>query len=136
MEKSHDLGKDVRDGGRAAYSITCNKGKEPVILDNVDTLADDELFSRNSPSLSLSPTKNAQESAKAKLRKRPSHHLTFSDVVSIASCRAGRETSKWQNHTVQALRNASVLPEGVMPLVFRVGTMPLMLVVHPTFGTG
>ena len=43
MEKSHDLGKDVRDGSGATYLITRNKGKEPVILDDVDTLADVEL---------------------------------------------------------------------------------------------
>ena len=37
MEKSRDLGKDVRDGNQAAYLITCNKGKDPVIADNVNT---------------------------------------------------------------------------------------------------
>ena len=110
MEKSHDLGKDVRDGDRVAYPITRNKGKEPVILDNVDTLADDELSSGSSPSLSLSPTKNVQESAKAKSHKRPSHHPAFSDAVSNASCRVRRETSRRQNQPVQVLGNASVLP--------------------------
>ena len=53
MEKSRDLGKDVRDDDQAAYPITRNKGKEPIILNDVDTLADDELSSGNSPSLSL-----------------------------------------------------------------------------------
>ena len=72
MEKSCDLGKEVRDSDQSAYPITRNKGKEPVILDDVDTPVDDELSSGSSPSLSLSPTKNARESAKAKSRKRPS----------------------------------------------------------------
>ena len=74
MEKSRDLGKDVRDGGRVVHSITRNRGKESVIPDDVDTSADDELSSGSSPSLSFSPTKNARESVKAKSRKRPSHH--------------------------------------------------------------
>ena len=35
MEKIRDLGKDLRDGGRATHSITSNRGKEPIILDDV-----------------------------------------------------------------------------------------------------
>ena len=65
MEKSCDLGKDVRDGGKDAYMITRNKGKEPVIPDDVDTPADDELSLGSSPSLSPSLTKSAWESTKA-----------------------------------------------------------------------
>ena len=60
MEKSYNLGKDVRDGDQAAYLITPKKWKEPVIPDNVDTLTEDELSSGSSPSLSLSSTKNAR----------------------------------------------------------------------------
>ena len=48
VEKSRYFGKDVRDGGRAAHSITHNKGEEPIILDDVNTLADDELSSGSS----------------------------------------------------------------------------------------
>ena len=88
------------------------------------------------PSLSLSPTKNARESTKAKSRKRPLRHPAFSDVVSGAPSRARRETSRRQNQLVQALGNASVLPEGAMPPTLSAGTMPLMPLVHPAFGTG
>ena len=89
--------KDVRDSGQAALPTTRNKGKEPAIPDNVNTLVDDELSLGSSPYLSLSPTKNAQEGTKPKSRKRPSHHLTFNDAVSGASRRARRETTRRQN---------------------------------------
>ena len=45
IEKNHNLGKDVRDIGQAGHPITCNRGKEPIILDDVNTSADDELSS-------------------------------------------------------------------------------------------
>ena len=83
--------KDARDSDQVTYPIARNNGKEFIVPDDVDTSADDELSLSSSPSLSLSPTKNAQESAKAKTRKRPSHHPAFSDVVSGASRRARRE---------------------------------------------
>ena len=95
-----------------------------------------QLSSGNSPSLSLSPIKNARESTKVKSRKRPSHHPAFSDVVSGASRRARRETSRRLNQPIQAPGNASVLPEGALPLVLPIGTMPPMSLVHPSFGTG
>ena len=44
MEKSSDLGKDVRDSDSAAHKIARNKGKEPIVHDDVDTLAEDELL--------------------------------------------------------------------------------------------
>ena len=135
MEKIHDLRKDVRDGGRAAYPITINKGKKPAILDDVDTLVDDELSLGISSSLSLSSTKNARESTKAKSRKRPSHLPAFSDAVSDASRKVKKETNRRQNQPVQALRNTSVLLEGSMPLVFPIGMTPLIPLVHPAFGT-
>ena len=34
---------DERDSGQAKHSTIHNKGKKPIILDNIDTLADDEL---------------------------------------------------------------------------------------------
>ena len=117
LEKSRDLGKDVRDGDRAGHLITHNKGKDPIIPDDFDTPVDDELSSSSSPSLSLSSTKNARESAKAKSCKRPSNHPAFSDVVSGSSRKVRRETNRRQNQPVQASRNASVLPKGIMPLV-------------------
>ena len=96
IEKSRDLGKDVRDAGQAVLPTARNKGKNPAILDDVNTPANDELSSSSSPSLSLSLIKNAREGTKAKSRKRPSHHLAFSDVVSGASRKARRETSRKQ----------------------------------------
>ena len=73
---------------------------------------------------------------KAKSRKRPLYHLAFSDAVSGASRKAMRETSKRQNQPIQALGNASVLPEGSMLSVLPVVTMPPMPLVHPTFSIG
>ena len=61
IEKSHDLGKDVRDSDRAALPTAHNKWKDPTVPEEVDTPIDDELSSVNSPSLSLSSTKNARE---------------------------------------------------------------------------
>ena len=44
VEKRQDLGKkDVQDSSQVRHLIAHNKGKEPIILDNVDTLADNEL---------------------------------------------------------------------------------------------
>ena len=71
-----------------------NRGKEPIIPVDVNNLADDELSSGNSPSLSLSPTKNALDSTKAKSRKRPLHDPAFSDVASGTSHWARREVGR------------------------------------------
>ena len=87
------------------HSITRNRGKELIIPDNVDTLADDELSSDSSPSLSLSLAKNARESVKAKLRKRRSHHPAFNEAVSGVSCRVRRYVTRRQNQPIQALGN-------------------------------
>ena len=120
IEKSHDLGKDVRDSDRATLPTTRNKGKEPTVPNDVDTPANDKLSSGSSPSLSLSPIKNVRESEKAKSCKRPSHHPAFNDAVSGVSLRAKRETSKRQNVPVQGPGNAPVLLEGTMPPVLSV----------------
>ena len=136
MEKSCDLGKDVRDGNQATYPTTHNKWKEPIIPDEVDTPTNDELSLSSSLSLSLSPTKNARESAKAKSHKRPSHHPAFSDAVSGASRRARRETSRRQNQPIQALGNTSILLKGATPPVLPIGTMPPMPLIYPAFVTG
>ena len=46
VEKIHDLGKkEVQDSIQSRHPTTCNKGKEPIVSDNVDTPADDELSS-------------------------------------------------------------------------------------------
>ena len=75
IKKKCDLRKDVRDSGRATHPTIRNKGKEHIVLDDVDTLADEELSSGGSPSLTLSPAKDARGSTKAKSCKRSSHHL-------------------------------------------------------------
>ena len=93
------------------------------------------MSSGSSPPLSLSPTKDARGSTKTKLRKRPSHHPTFSDVVSGTSRRARREAVRRQNQLVQALGNTSVFPEGTMPRVLTAGMMPSMPLVHLAFRT-
>ena len=59
VEKSRELGRDVQDGDRVEHPITRNKGKEPLIPDDVDALVDDELSSGRSPSMSPSPRRNA-----------------------------------------------------------------------------
>ena len=47
IEKNCNLGKDVRDSVRVMHPISCNRGKEPIIPDDVDTPTDDELSSNN-----------------------------------------------------------------------------------------
>ena len=77
------------------HPIACNRGKEHIIPNDVDTPANDELSSGSSPSLNLSPAKNnTQENTKARLRKRPSHHPAISDDVIGASHMARRETGR------------------------------------------
>ena len=76
------------------YKIAVELHIQPPIIkgrtDDVNTLVDDELSLGSSPSLSLSPAKDARGRIKTKLRKRPSHHPAFNDVVSGASIRARR----------------------------------------------
>ena len=76
------------------HSITHNKGNEPIVPNDVDTLADDELSSSSSPSLSLSLAKASRGSTNTKSHKRPSHHPTFSDGVSGASYKARKEAGR------------------------------------------
>ena len=59
MEKIHNLGKDVRDSGRARHPTTPNKGKEPIVPNDVDTPTYDELSLGSSPSLSFLLAKDA-----------------------------------------------------------------------------
>ena len=48
VEKRCNLGKkDVLDSGQTRHPIASDKGNEPIVLDDVDTLDDDELSSRN-----------------------------------------------------------------------------------------
>ena len=106
--------------------IARNKGKGPVVPDDVDTPADDKLSPRSSPSLNLPPTKNTRESIRTRLCKRPSPHHAFSDAVSGASCKVRRKADKRQYRPGQALENSSMLPSGIKPPV-----SPM----HHAFGT-
>ena len=94
IEKSRDLGKDALDNSRAVRSIPLNRGKEPFILNGVETPTNDELSSGSSSSLSLSSAKDTRGSTKTNSHKRPSQHHDFSDVVSGASLKARREAGK------------------------------------------
>ena len=59
IEKSRDLRKDVPDNDRVVHMISRNRGKEPIVPNDVDTSVDDELSSGNSSPLSLSPAKDS-----------------------------------------------------------------------------
>ena len=87
VEKSRDLGKDVRDGDRDEYPIARNKGKESIVSKN-DSLEDDELSSMRSLSTSPLPGRNAQSSTRAKSRRKHSHRPALNDAVSGASRQA------------------------------------------------
>ena len=123
VERSHDFGKDVRDGYRAEHLIARNKGKRPIISNDGDAPADDKLCSGRSLSMSPPPGRNAQGSTRAKSQKKHSHRPTLNDTISGAS-HAKEQVHRRQNKQLQAPRNASVLPDGTMP--------PM----HPTFDAG
>ena len=89
VEKRHDLSeKDVQDSNQARHLTARNKGKEPIVPDNVDTLADDELSSGSSPNLS------SAKSSRARSCQRRSHHLAFSNADSGTFRRARREIGR------------------------------------------
>ena len=89
VEKMHDLSeKDVQDSGQAKHLTACNKGKELIVLDNMDTPTNDELSS------SSSPDQSRAKNGRARSRQRPLHHPTFSNVDSGTFCRARREMGR------------------------------------------
>ena len=110
IEKICDLGKNVRDSSRATFPTSCNKGKEPVVPNDVDTLTDDELSLGSSPSLTLSLTKNARVRCL---------HITLPSTMPLVARpigEGGRQAGGRTSHEpVHAPRNALVLPEGAMP---------------------
>ena len=73
VEKSLELGKDVRDGDRAEHPMVHNKGKEKIISDDADAPVDDELSSGRSPSMSPSLSRNARGNTRDKSRRKHSH---------------------------------------------------------------
>ena len=105
------------------HLVPRNREKEPIIPDEADILADDELSLGISPPLGLSLTKNIR----AKLHRKTSYRLAFSDAIRGASHQARREASRGLNQQNRALGDASALVTD---------TMPSMAFVHPTFGTG
>ena len=88
VEKSRELGRDVQDGDRAKHPIARNKGKEPIIPDDVDAPIDDELSSGRSPSMSSPSGRNAQGSTRAKSRR--STRTALPSVMSLATHLAGQ----------------------------------------------
>ena len=77
VEKRHDLSEsDVQDSSQARNTTARNKGKEPIVPDNVDTPKDDELSSSSSPDLSL------VKSSRAMSLQRFSHRPAFNNVDS------------------------------------------------------
>ena len=54
VEKRRDLyERDVQDSSQAKHPVVHDKGKKPIVLDDVDILANDELSSGSSPNPSL-----------------------------------------------------------------------------------
>ena len=69
VEKSRDLGKDVRDGDCLKHLIACNKGKEPIISDDGDALEDDELSNREVPNHKSFARKECSRQHKGQIAK-------------------------------------------------------------------
>ena len=112
VEKRCNLGKkkkDMQDSSQAKHPIAYNKGKEHMIPDNIDTLADDELSSSSPPNLSL------EKNSRAKSSQRRSHRPAFSNANGGTFCQARRETSQGQNQPNEVSGNASALHTGLMP---------------------
>ena len=106
--------------------IARDKGKGPIVPDDVDTPEDDELSSSSSPSLNLSPVRNTRESIRTKSHKRPSPHLAFSNTVSGTSYKTKREASRRQYQPGPTLGNPPVLPSI---------TLPPASLANPSFGS-
>ena len=69
------------------HLIARNKGKEPIVPNDVDAPADNELSSNSSSSLGLSPVRNKR----AKSGKRPSHHPASSIPLVVHSVGQGEK---------------------------------------------
>ena len=78
----------MQDSDRALHLVPRNKGKEPIILNEVDALIDDELSLGTSPPLDPSPSKNTI----AKLRKRTSHRLP--SAMLLVACPTSKERNR------------------------------------------
>ena len=110
VEKRHDLGKkDLQDSIQARHPTARNKEKEPIVLDNINTLVDDELSSGSFPY--LSPAK----SRRVRSGQRRLHRPAFSNVDSGTFHRVRREIGRGQNKPNGVLGNASALPTKCRP---------------------
>ena len=86
VEERHNLGEgDAQDSGQAKHPTIRDKRKKPIIADNVDILANDELSSDRSPNPSL------EKSSKARSRQRLSHWPAFNNTNNCLLRRARRE---------------------------------------------
>ena len=75
VEKRRDLGERyVHDSGQARNLTARDKGKEPIVPDDVDTPANDDL------SLSSSPNLFSAKRSNARSRQRHFHCLAFSNA--------------------------------------------------------
>ena len=119
VEKMRDLDeRDVQDSGQAKHLVVRDKGKRPIVLDDADILADDELSTRSS----LNPS--SAKSNKDRSRQRHSHRPAFSNSNNGEFRQA---TGRGQNQPNKASGNAFTLP---------IGVMPPMQPVYPAFGIG
>ena len=91
VEKKHDLGeRDVQDNGLARHLTAHDKGKEPIIPKDVDTLADDELSLGGSPNLST------VKSSRARSRQR---HMALHSAMLIMTHSVGQEENPVESVT-------------------------------------
>ena len=102
----------------------------PIIPDDVDALANDELSLSKSLSRSPLPGRNTRGSTRAKSRRKHSHRSTFNDAVNGAFGRAKREANRKQNQLEQPTGNASMLPARMIPPV---PLLHLAFSIRPTF---
>ena len=121
VEERHNLGKkDAQDRGQTKHLTVSDKGKKPIVPDNIDTPADDELSSGGSPNLS------PEKSNRARLRQRHSHRPAFNNTDNGLLHRARGETGRKQSQPNDVPKNMYALPKGVVPM---------MLSVYPAFDT-
>ena len=97
-----------------------NKGKKPIVSDDANTPAEDELSSDSWSN--PSPAK----SNKARSRQGHSHRLAFNNTDNGLLRRARRQTVQEQSHPNTAPGSTLALPTGMVPV---------MPPVYPVFGT-
>ena len=107
VEKRHYLDeRGMQDNVQAQHLVVRNKGKKPIVLDDVDIQIDDELSSDSSPDPS------SIKSSKDRSRQRHSHHSAFSNSNNGTFRRA---MGRGQNQSKEAPGNVFTLPTGAIP---------------------